>query len=149
MLVIMLLGIHVGCLSLPLPAVTSPMASSGKDLKAKTFNAKDDIAMVYIYRDEFYAVEDWMDIIVDGKIIARSVVYSYAQLELSPGIHEIISRTERDVKLSLDVKAGQLYFIHQEGAPGLWRSRSKLVQVSAQVGQQGVKRCKLLADTSP
>lgn len=147
-MVITLLGVQAGCLSLPLPAVTSPMASSAKDLQAKTFTAKDDKALVYIYRDEFYAVEDWMDIVVDGKPIARSVVYSYVQLELSPGIHEIISRTERDAKLSLDANAGQLYFIHQEGAPGLWRSRSKLVQVSDQVGRQGVKRCKLLADTS-
>jgi hypothetical protein len=142
-------GFLMGCLDPSFPPVHSPMASVAADTEAKTFTAKKDRACVYLYRDEFFAVDQWMSIIVDGNLVAQSVVYSYIRLELSPGIHEITSRTERDAKLSIDAKPGQIYFIHQHGVPGIWRSRSKLSLVPDAVGRQGVLGCKLLAACLP
>jgi hypothetical protein len=137
------------CMRFPHQTVVAPMASVSEDLEAKAFHAISDKAILYVYRDEFFAQEQFMDIVVGGVAIARSVVESYVRLELHPGTHEIISKSERDAKFIIEAKAGQLYFMHQEGTPGIWKARSRLVLVSDQIGRQGVQRCKLLRTAVP
>ena len=147
---VVLFGIFLtSCLSPPFSAVTSPMASLAEDRQAKKFTPIPGKAIVYIYRDEFLAVEERMDIIVDGKSIANAVLYSYVKIELLPGIHEVVSRTERDAKLVIDVNDGQVYFIQLKCAPGLLKTRSKLILVSEQIGKGEVEKCRLLRIVDP
>ena len=145
-----LVGIFLtSCLSTPFFAVTSPMASLSEDRQAKKFTPIPGKATIYIYRDEFLAVEERMEIIVDSKSIANAVLYSYVKLELSPGIHEVVSRTEKDAKLVIDIRDGQVYFIQLKCAPGLVKTRSRLNLVSEQIGKGEVEKCRLLRIVDP
>jgi hypothetical protein len=110
-ILVMVLGLSlVSCVS-PGPIFDGPLAAPERDAKAKTFAAKPDKSVVFIYRPDF-DLYTRIGVSVDGYETADIVARSYIRLELTPGPHEFASKTKKgSSKLPLVTEAGRLYFI--------------------------------------
>ncbi len=119
------------CLVLSLAAgcATVPMATQDLDLEAKSFLAPPDMANIYIYRNEMFGGAVKMTVLVDDQFAGDTASKTYILKTVEPGAHTIISKSENDATLFLDVVAGQNYYVWQE---------VKMGQVVVNTGQASV-----------
>lgn len=122
------------------------MASSERDTAAKSFATKADKANLYIYRNESMGAAVKMAVTLDGKPVGETAAKTYFKLEVPPGEHTLISKTENDSVLSVKAAAGQNYFIWQEVKMGVLSARSALQLVDEAAGKAGVQECKLIQE---
>lgn len=127
--------------------VSVPMATQEADAAAKTFAAKADKANVYVYRNESFGGAIKMPVVIDGKIVGDTAAKTYMKLEVAPGPHTIISKSESDSELTVETAPGKNYFVWQEVKMGVWAARSALHLVDTAVGTDGVNECKLIETT--
>jgi hypothetical protein len=122
-----------------------PMASADADSKAKSFVAPSSgQANLYVYRNETFGAAIKMPLLLDNQSIGDTGPHTYAFRELAPGKHVLVSKTEKDVTLDLDMQAGSTYYVWQEVKMGAFAARSALHIVDEQTGEAGVKQCKLI-----
>ena len=133
---VMLLALLSGCASVP-------MASLEKDSQAKEFVVPEGKASIYLYRNEMYGGAIAMTVTLDGKLAGRTGPETYMLWHVDPGPHEIMSITENEAKLDLDVDAGATYYVWQEVKMGMWSARSQLHEVDEATGRAGVLECQL------
>ena len=124
--------------------VSVPMASPERDSAAKTFTVKPDKANIYVYRNETLGAAMKMPIVLNGKLVADTASMTYLLLEVPPGSHKLVSKTENDATLMLNADAGRNYFIWQEAKMGGFAPRSALHLVDESTGKAGIKECKLI-----
>ena len=120
------------------------MASQERDTTAKTFTVKPNRANIYVYRNETIGAAIKMPIVLNGKLVADTGSKTYLLLEVPPGNHTIVSKTENDSTLTVSAIAGRNYFIWQEVKMGLFAARSALQQVDDATGKAGIAECKLI-----
>lgn len=128
----------IGCASVP-------MGDPQQDAALKTFTAKQDVAGLYIYRNESLGAAKKLTLNVDGKYLGETGAHTYFYTELPPGKHTVTSIGENTDTLSFDAVAGKLYYLWQEIKMGMWGAQSKLHLVDAAEGQKGVQETKLAA----
>jgi hypothetical protein len=121
-----------------------PMASKDADAKAKQFAPSQGVASLYVYRNEFVGAAIKMNVLVDGTSLGDTVANSYIFKTLPAGSHTIVSKAENDSSLTLEMVAGQTYFVWQEVKMGVLYARSKLHLVDEATGEAGVKDCALV-----
>lgn len=121
-----------------------PMASKSADAQAKTFTPDPGKAVLYVYRNETIGAAIKMPLLVDGESVGDTAAHTYVRKDLSPGQHTITSKTEKDSTLTIDMVAGQIYYVWQEVKMGMFSARSALHQVDAAKGQKGVEESKLV-----
>jgi len=135
--ILLAIGLATGCASVP-------MASADKDAAAKTFAVKPDKANIYVYRNETFGAAIKMPVALDGKLVGDTASKTYMKLEVPPGQHMILSKTENDSTVRVNAVAGNNYFVWQEVKMGMWQARSNLQLVDDKVGKAGVNECKLI-----
>lgn len=118
-------------------------APAAADAAAKTFQAKANVAQVYVYRNETMGAALSMPVTVDGKLAGSTGPNSYFKFDLAPGKHRITSQGDGSV-LDIDTEAGKLYFVWQEVKMGLMSGGSKLQIVDGEKGRKGVAECSLI-----
>ena len=121
------------------------MASTGADTAAKQFSPLPDKANVFIYRSEIIGSAIKMGLYLNDAPIVQTVAKTYTNLQLAPGQYRIRSHAENNSELTLDAKAGEIYFIWQEVKMGIMSARCSLKLVDAETGRKGVNSCKLVA----
>ncbi|RUL72711.1 DUF2846 domain-containing protein [Dyella choica] len=121
-----------------------PMASKDADANAKTFAPSQNMASLYIYRNETFGSAIKMPLLIDGMTAGDTVAHSYVFKTLPAGKHTIVSKTENDPSLTIDMTAGQTYFVWQEVKMGAFAARSALHLVDEAAGRKGVGDCKLI-----
>lgn len=121
-----------------------PMASKSDDAKAKLFSPSADKAVVYIYRSESLGAAIKMPLLIDGQAVGDTASKTYLRRELAPGTHVIVSKTEVDSSVSIDMQAGQTYYVWQEVKMGMFAARSALHVVDETKGRTEVQRCTLI-----
>ncbi|MDH3468057.1 MAG: DUF2846 domain-containing protein [Gammaproteobacteria bacterium] len=126
-----------GCATVPLAPVES-------DIKAKAFEVQASKSNIYLYRNEIIGSAITMPIGLDGSISGKTSSKTYFMWVVEPGEHEISSYTENTAKIVIDAKPGKNHFVWQEVKMGVWAPRSKLHEVSEDVGRKGVLECKLI-----
>jgi len=131
------LALLTGCASVP-------MATPEQDSAAKSFAVKADKANVYVYRNESFGGAVKMPVLANGKSVGDTVAKTFIKLEVAPGTHTLVSKSENDAELKLDTVAGKNYFVWQEVKMGVWAARSKLNLVDEATGKEGVAECKLI-----
>ena len=124
--------------------VSVPMASMEKDKSAKAFVVKPDMANIYVYRNETMGAAIKMPVVLNGKIVGDTAAKTYLLLEVAPGSHTLISKTENDSRLTVNAVAGRNYFVWQEVKMGAWAARSLLQLVDETTGRAGVADCNLV-----
>jgi len=121
-----------------------PMANQGADAQAKSFTTPADKATVYIYRNENFGAAIKMPVLIDNVSVGDTAAKTYIEKQLPPGTHTITSKTEKDSSVSIDMLAGQIYYVWQEVKMGVWAAGSALHVVDASKGQAGVRESKLI-----
>jgi len=122
-----------------------PMAGKSADAKAKQFvPSQDGTANLYIYRNEIIGSAIKMPVLIDGVEAGDTVAKAYIFKTLPPGSHTIVSKAENDSSLTVDMQAGQNYFVWQEVKMGVLYARSKLHLVAEETGEAGVRECDLV-----
>ena len=120
------------------------MASSEQDTAAKSFAVKPGKAIIYVYRNETMGAALKMPVALDGKLMGDTASKTYLLLEVNPGQHTVVSKTENDSSVTLNTVAGRNYFLWQEVKMGLMTARSNLQEVDEATGKAGVGECKLV-----
>ncbi|WP_426270413.1 DUF2846 domain-containing protein [Dyella kyungheensis] len=121
-----------------------PMASKNDDAMAKQFRPSTDKAVVYVYRNETMGAAIKMPLLIDGQSVGDTAAKTYLRRELAPGSHTIVSKTEEDSTLTLDMQAGKTYFVWQEVKMGMFAARSALHQVDETKGRAAIEKCTLI-----
>lgn len=121
-----------------------PMASLEQDTAAKTFATSADKANIYVYRNETFGAAVKMPIAIDGRLVGDTTAKTFIKLEVAPGEHTIVSKTENDPQLKLTAAAGKNYFVWQEVKMGMWAAGSALHEVDEAAGKTAVADCKLI-----
>jgi hypothetical protein len=122
-----------------------PMASKDADAKAKQFApTPGGMANLYIYRDEIMGSAIKMPVLVDGLDVGDTVAKTYIFKTLPAGSHTVVSKAENDSSLTIDMTAGQTYFVWQEVKMGVLYARSKLHLVDEATGEAGVRESSLV-----
>ena len=96
---------------------------------------------MYVYREGSLGGSTELELTLDGYPIGRTGGGDYLFTWLRPGPHTLASRTDEDMSLSFQAKAGSLVFIRQEGEMGYWTFASRLTLVGAEEGQRAVLGC--------
>lgn len=120
------------------------MASPEMDSAAKSYAVKPGMANVYVYRNEQFGAAIKMPVVLDGRMVGDTAAKTYLLLQVPPGSRTLISKTENDSALTLDVAAGRNYFVWQEVKMGMFSARSSLQLVDEATGKAGVAECKLI-----
>ncbi|MBN3815104.1 DUF2846 domain-containing protein [Paraburkholderia sp. Se-20369] len=128
--------ILAGCASVP-------MGDPQRDAELKTFNAPQEKAAIYVYRNESMGGAVKMPVTLDGKILGDTAAKTYLYSEVEPGRHQLVSKAENDSTLDVDTVAGKIYYVWQEVKMGIMYARNKLQLVDDATGQGGVKESKL------
>lgn len=121
-----------------------PMASVEQDGAAKTFAVKPDKSNIYVYRNESLGAAVKMPIALDGRLVGDTAAKTYLLLEVPPGEHTLVSKTENDSVLPVATVAGKNYFVWQEVKMGMFAARSALKLVDEEAGKKAVAECKLI-----
>lgn len=130
-----------GCASLSVP-----MAPESADKAAKQFASVPGKANVYIYRNEGQGGLIKMGIYVDGQPASQTAKYTYVNLQLEPGTHVIRGHAHNNSEVTLDARAGEVYFIWQEVTLGSgFGASNEMHIVDAATGKAGVLECELAA----
>lgn len=137
------MGVLVGVAMLA-GCASVPTASVERDAQAKSFSVKPDKASVYVYRNESMGGAVKMAVEVDGQKIGETAAKTYMMLDVAPGKHKLVSKSENDSVLELQAEAGKNYFVWQEVKMGVLYARSKLQLVDDATGRAGVGECSMI-----
>ncbi len=124
------------------------MASEQQDTAAKSYAVKPGTANIYVFRNEQMGAAIKMPVALNGKLVGDTAAKTYLLLQVPPGSHAIVSKTENDATLTVNAQAGRNYFVWQEVKMGMMTARSLLHLVDEPTGRAGVAECKL-AQTLP
>lgn len=124
------------------------MASPEQDAAAKSFAVKPGKANIYVYRNENFGAALKMPVALDGRLVGDTAAKTYLVLEVAPGSHTVVSKTENDSSVTVNAAAGRNYFLWQEVKMGLVAARSNLQEVDEATGKAGVAECKLIQSPS-
>lgn len=120
------------------------MASPEMDGSAKAYAVKPNKANIYVYRNEVMGAAIKMPVVLNGRIVGDTASKTFLLLEVDPGSHTLVSKTENDSVLKVDAVAGRNYFVWQEVKMGMFAARSNLQLVDEATGKAGVSECKLI-----
>lgn len=122
------------------------MASEDADRAAKQFPSIPGKANVYIYRNERNGSLIKFGLYLDGQPLAQTAKFTYVNVQLEPGSHAIRGHAHNDSEVTLEAKAGEVYFIWQESTLGTgFGASNELHIVDAATGKAGVNECELAA----
>ncbi len=131
-----------------------PLAPRDRDMMVKNMSAPMDKAIVYLYRNEDYLGCRTLTVTVDGMYAGRTIAKTYLMWLLSPGKHDFASIGGNISTVSIDVRAGETYYIWQDASMP-WRvfSRSKTIHselhiVDKEKGHDGVVVSNLVDERS-
>jgi len=85
-----------------------------------------------------------MPVALNGRMVGDTASKTFLLLEVDPGSHTIVSKTENDAVLKVDAVAGRNYFVWQEVKMGIMVARSSLHLVDEATGKAGVAECKMI-----
>jgi hypothetical protein len=105
-----------------------PMGDSQRDATLKTFNAPQDKAAVYAYRNESIGAAVKMDVSLDGKPIDKTAAKTYLYEVSSPPRNESLAEQVNSSKEKCNDKQGKVGAVHTRvqiggGATGQGRAK--------------------------
>jgi len=132
--------IFTGC------SATVDLASLAQDREAKQFVTPDnDHSGIYIFRDSFLGKAVEKKVIVDSKLLGKTVNETYIYVIVPSGIHHIETESEfSNNTLEIYTLGGQNYFIRQYTKMGLLIFGANLVEEDENVGKKSIMKRRLI-----
>jgi hypothetical protein len=126
--------------------VQSPvlLASRDADIEAKKFLPVPDKAVLYIYRHQFIGSAWQIPITVNGELIGNTGGFTFFRKTLSPGVYIVESWAEYPTQITLNLEAGNIYYVRHKTRSGMSKIRAELHLVDEATGREGVNQGKLL-----
>lgn len=106
-------------------------------------------ATVYIYRPGSLGAAVHPHVTANGVPLAELQPHGYFVYHAAPGELELAAKTEATTSVTLDVKAGQTYYVQGSIGLGFFVGHPHLVVVSNDVGEKEIAECKLVPGTIP
>jgi len=123
---------------------SASLATSEEDQEAKNFLSVPDMAVLYIYRNQFRGSAWQIPITINGKLIGRTGGYTFFRITLAPGEHVVESWAEKPAQITLNLEAGKVYYVRHKTKTGMTKIRAELQLVGKETGQKGVNESNLL-----
>ena len=120
------------------------LASRDADIEAKKFLPVPDKAVLYIYRNQFIGSAWQVPITINGKLIGNTGGFTFFRKTLPPGEHIVESWADNPVQITLNLEAGNIYYVRHRTRSGMTKIRAELHLVDEATGRQGVNKGKLL-----
>ena len=144
----LILGIALSASLFAAGCASVPMAPPEADSRAKTFAPPaSGTSNLYVYRNETMGSAIKMPLLLDGAAIGDTGPHTDVLKQVPAGKHTVVSKTENDASLDVDLVAGKNYFVWQGVTHNFlsftYHSRLKLVDETT--GQEGVAECELVA----
>jgi hypothetical protein len=106
--------------------------------------APADKATVYIYRDsKFVGGAVSYTVSGNGTPLAKLSSGSYFVYHAPPGEVEFTAQTEAKTSVTVDVKAGEVYYVKGTVGWGVFVGHPHLMLVTSEVGEKEIVACKL------
>ncbi len=106
------------------------------------------MGLVYIYRpSSFVGGGVSYDVKVGETVITTLYSGGYYPYFAKPGELELWAKTEAKSAVTLDVKAGEVYYVKGTVGVGFLVGRPHLIVVPASVGEKEIAECKLIPET--
>jgi hypothetical protein len=121
-------------------ACTSPQAAPERDADAKQFSTHPNAAALYVFRSNFnrqVQMDDDSVLYLDDRLIGNTLPGAYFRIDAVPGRHILHGIGADAGRLSMDVRAGELYFVRLDVVNGQSHFRIE----PEQVGRAQVKAC--------
>lgn len=117
------------------------------DELAKQFKSEPQLAVIYIYRNQFLGGANTADVIFNNKVIGQTRYGHFLRITVKPGLHVIASRTSKTEYLELKAESGYVYYIWQNLR--FYDDLAYLQLVDESIGKLGVKECQLVQHLQP
>ena len=113
-------------------------------------NAPRDKGTVYVYRPKaFTGGAISYTVSVNGAEVSSLPSGGYFVYYATPGEAEISAKTEAKTSVTVDVKAGQSYYVQGSIGMGVFVGHPHLTQVTNDVGAKEIANCKLVPAAAP
>jgi hypothetical protein len=119
---------------------STPQATAERDAEAKQFVARPGAATIYVYRDDYAAVEPATDnpvLYVDGRLIGATLPTAFFRFDVRAGAHLLHGYGYDQGNLTVDTRSGELYFVSLQAAGG----NSRFALVKPETGKRDILRC--------
>lgn len=122
-----------------------PMASIEEDTKTKNFNPPSKgMSGIYIYRNSFIGQALKKELKINDEKIGRSANKVYFYKEVTPGEHELSTKSEFGYKkINFTAVSGEKYFFRQYIKMGVFSGSSDIKAVSEEKGKKAIQKCSL------
>jgi hypothetical protein len=117
-----------------------PQATAERDAEAKQFIARPDAATIYVYRDDFAAVEPATEntvLYVDGRLIGATLPKTFFRFDVRTGEHLLHGYGYDQGALKMDTRSGDIYFVSLQSTGG----NSRFTLVKPETGKRDILRC--------
>jgi hypothetical protein len=116
---------------------STPEAAPQQDALAKEFLTHPNAATIYVYRSEFNHYDTDSVLYLDGRLIGATLPGAYFRLDTNPGKH-VLHGTGIDMgQITLETRAGEIYFVSLDVNGG----HSNFRHVAEPVGRERVRAC--------
>ena len=106
-------------------------------------------ATVYVYRPGAMAPAVSPTVSANGVPLVELPAHGYFVYYAAPGELELAEHTEAKTSVTLDVKAGETYYVKGTVGMGFFVGHPHLVLVDKDTGEKEIKDCKLVPATVP
>jgi Protein of unknown function (DUF2846) len=111
--------------------------------------AQPDRGTVYVYRTGSMGAAVHPQVTANGVPLAQLPPQGYFVYHAAPGELELAQKTEATTSVTLDVKAGETYYVKGSIGIGFFVGHPHLVIVSNDVGAKEIVECKLIPGAIP
>jgi hypothetical protein len=108
-----------------------------------------DRAAVYVYRPGSMGAAISPNVQANGVPLSDLPAHGYFVYDAKPGELTLTAHTEATTSITLDVKAGETYYVKGSLGMGFFVGHPHLVVVTKDVGESEIKDCKLVPGTIP
>jgi hypothetical protein len=107
----------------------------------------EGVGLIYLYRESaFFGGGVTYDVKVGETVITTLPSGGYYPYLVKPGEVELWAKTEARSAVTVDVKAGEVYYVKGEVGVGFLVGRPHLRVVTREKGEQEIKDCKLIPE---
>jgi len=117
-----------------------PQATPERDAEAKQFITRPDAATIFVYRDDFAAVDPATDntvLYVDGRLIGATLPRAFFRFDVRAGQHLLHGYGYDQGSLKVDTRSGDIYFVSLQVTGGT----SRFTLVRPETGKRDILRC--------
>jgi len=117
-----------------------PQATVERDAEAKQFISRPDAATIYVYRDDFAAMDQATDetvLYVDSRLIGATLPTTFFRIDLNAGEHLLRGYPYDQGSLKIDTRRGEIYFVSLQSTGGT----SRFTLVKPETGKRDILRC--------